>query len=276
MTGEVPAPRVEGSVRLADGRRIGFAEYGVADGRPVLWFHGTPGARRQVPPAVRLAALERGVRLVAIERPGIGASTSYAYDSILDFADDVEECVDQLGIDRFGLVGLSGGGPYVLACAYRFPERVVAGVVIGSVAPSRGEDAAEGGPVSLTARFNGLLGVLRAPLGIGLWAFVAVVRPVASQIFDLYARLSPEGDREVFAAPGVKEMFIDDLLRASRRQCAAPIHDLVLFGRDWGFSPRDLKVPVTLWQGDEDYIVPVDHGRHLAELVPGGELRLLE
>ena len=273
---EVPEPRVEGAVTLADGRQLGFAEFGVAGGRAVLWFHGTPGARRQVPPAVRVAALERGVRLVAIERPGIGASTSHAYGSILEFADDVEQCVDLLGIDRFGLVGLSGGGPYVLACAYRLSERVVAGVVIGGVAPSRGDDAAVGGPVSLTARFNGVLAALRAPLATGLWAFVAIVRPAASQIFDLYARLSPAGDRAVFFEPGMKEMFVDDLLRASRRQCAAPIHDLVLFGRDWGFSPRDVTVPITLWQGDEDYVVPLEHGQHLAGLVPDGELRVLE
>jgi pimeloyl-ACP methyl ester carboxylesterase len=268
------APRVEGAITLADGRRIGFAEYGPADGRVVLWFHGTPGGRRQIPPEVRAAATEHGIRIVALERPGVGASTAHSYLSILDWADDVEECVDQLGIERFGLVGLSGGGPYVLACAYQLPERVVAGAIIGGVAPSMGEDAAEGGAVALTARFNPLLGVLREPLGLGLWAVVRLLRPVASPVFDLFARFSPAGDRDVFSSPGMKEMFTDDLLRASRRQFRAPILDMVLFGRDWGFSPREIVVPIYFWHGDEDYIVPVAHGEHLAALIPGSQLHV--
>jgi pimeloyl-ACP methyl ester carboxylesterase len=271
---ELTAPRVEGTVRLRGGRRIGFAEYGPVGGRAVLWFHGTPGAKRQVPPAVRVAAAERGIRVIALERPGIGASTAHAYASILDWVDDVEECVDQLGIDRFGLIGLSGGGPYVLACAHQLPERVVAGAVIGSVAPSRGEDAAAGGPVALTARFNTLLGALREPLSLGLWVAVRILRPVTSPAFDLFAHFSPEGDREVFASPGMKEMFTDDLIRGSRRQFGGPILDLVLFGREWGFSPRDVVVPMYFWHGDEDYIVPVAHGEHLAGLVPGSELHI--
>ncbi|HEY5155496.1 MAG TPA: alpha/beta hydrolase, partial [Acidimicrobiales bacterium] len=268
------APRVEGAVTLRDGRRIGFAEYGPTGGRAVLWFPGTPGGRRQIPPEVRAAAAERGIRIVALERPGVGASSSHAYRSILEWAADVEECVDQLGIDHFGLVGLSGGGPYVLACAHRLPDRVVAGAVIGSVAPTQGKDAAEGGAVALTARFNSVLVALRQPLGLGLWATVRVLRPVASPVFDLFVRFSPAGDRAVFTAPGMKEMFTDDLIHASRRQFLAPIHDLVLFGRDWGFSPSDVVVPMYFWHGDEDYIVPLAHGEHLASLVPDSELQV--
>ena len=268
------APRIEGAVTLSNGRRIGFAEYGPPNGRPVLWFHGTPGARRQVPPTAREAADQLGVRIVALERPGIGASSPHAYDSILEWAEDVEECIDQLGIDRFGIVGLSGGGPYALACAYRMPDRTVAVAVIGGVAPTRGEDAPEGGVVRLTARFSSVLDLLHEPLSHGLWALVWALRPLASPAFDLFARFSPAGDKEVFAAPGMKVMFLDDLLRASRRQLRAPVSDLRLFGRPWGFSPRDVAVPVLLWHGDEDYIVPVAHSEHVADLLPGAELRI--
>jgi pimeloyl-ACP methyl ester carboxylesterase len=100
------------------------------------------------------------------------------------------------------------------------------------------------------------------------------LRPFASQAFELFSRLSPTGDQEVFAAPGMKVMFIDDLLRASRRQFRAPVSDLRLFGRSWGFSPRDIRGPIVLWHGDEDYIVPVAHGEHLAGLMPGAEIRI--
>ena len=270
----VPPPRVEGTVTLSDGRRIGFAEYGPAAGRPVLWFHGTPGARRQVPPSARAAAETEGVRIVALERPGVGASSPHRYDAIADWAADVEECVDQLGIDRFGIVGLSGGGPYVLACAHRLEGRTVAGVVIGSVSPTRGPDAPPGGVVQLTARFGRVLDVGQEPLSRVLWLTVWALRPLASTAFDLFAHFSPAGDQEVFAAPGMKEMFTDDLLRGARRQLGAPIADLRLFGRPWGFSPRDIRVPILVWHGAEDYIVPVGHGEHLAGLVPGAELQV--
>jgi pimeloyl-ACP methyl ester carboxylesterase len=268
------APRVEGVVRLRDGRSIGFAEYGPPAGRPVLWFHGTPGARRQVPPSARLAADELGVRIVALERPGIGSSTAHAYDSILGWADDVEQAADQLGLDRFGVVGLSGGGPYALAVGCALPRRTVAVAVIGGVAPTCGDDAPEGGVVHLTARYSSLLGLLHEPLGHGLWALVWTLRPFASNLFDLFVRYSPQGDRDVFAAPGMKEMFIDDLLRASRRQFRAPVSDLRLFGRPWGFSPRDVHVPILLWHGAEDYIVPATHGEHLADLMPAAEIEI--
>ncbi|MEZ5142235.1 MAG: hypothetical protein R2726_06900 [Acidimicrobiales bacterium] len=268
-------PRVEGRIRLADGRRIGFAEYGPAHGRPVLWMHGTPGARRQIPPEARTVARERDVRIVALERPGIGGSTPHAYGSILDWADDVAACTTELGIDEFGVVGLSGGGPYALACAFRLADRTVAGAVIGGVAPTVGDDAPGGsGVVPLVARISPLIGALHRPLSVGMWGAVRALRPVASQVLDLYARFTPPGDQEVFADPEMRAMFIDDIFGASRRQLAAPLFDVSLFARDWGFSLRDVKVPVHFWHGAADNIVPVAHGEHVAGLVPGATVEV--
>lgn len=259
---------------MPDGRRLGFAEFGPVGGRPVLWFHGTPGARRQVAPVVRDAAERDGVRIITIERPGIGASTPHLYNRLVDWAADVEYVVDQLGIARFSVVGLSGGGPYVLACAHQMPDRVVSGAVLGGVAPTRGTDAAEGGPPALTARFGSLLYRLRHPLGSALGTIVNVLTPVASSGFDLIVRVFPEPDRRVLTDPGNKDMFIDDLVRGNRRYFYAVMYDLVLFGRDWGFSPRDITVPVHFWHGDADSIVPVGHGEHMAAIVPGADLQV--
>jgi len=272
--GDVPPPRVEGFIALPGGRRLGFAEFGPAGGRPVLWFHGTPGARRQVAPVVREAAEQHGVRIITLERPGIGASTPHLYDRLVDWAADVEHVVDQLGIERFAVVGLSGGGPYVLACVHQMPDRVVSGAVLGGVAPTRGPDAAEGGPPALTARFGSLLYGLRHPLGSALGTMVRVLAPVASSGFDLVVKVFPESDRRVLSDPGNKAMFIDDLVRGNRRYFHAVMYDLVLFGRHWGFSPRDITVPVHFWHGDADSIVPVRHGEHMASIVPGADLQV--
>lgn len=258
-------PRLDGAVTLDDGRRIGFAEYGVADGFPVLWFHGTPGARHQVPPLARTAAVDLGLRVVGVERPGIGLSTNHRHESVAGFAADIETLVDRLGFDRFGVVGLSGGGPYTLAVAHRLVDRVVATGVLGGVAPTVGPHAAPTGLVPLTRTFNGPLGLMATPIAGAVWALVNGLAPVAGPVYARVTALMPEGDRAVFAADGVEEMFVGDLLRGSRRQCRALMHDAVLFGRDWGFDPTEITVPVYWWHGDADPIVRLDHARVLAD-----------
>src|SRR5262249_22818118 len=143
----LPPPRFEGSVLLRDRRALGYAEFGPATGRPILWFHGTPGACRQIPPEARTACWDRNVRLISVERPGIGASTPHAYRAVVEFADDVRVLAEGLQVDRCAVVGLSGGGPYALACAHEMPERVVAAALLGGVAPAVGPEAAPGGVV---------------------------------------------------------------------------------------------------------------------------------
>jgi pimeloyl-ACP methyl ester carboxylesterase len=101
-----------------------------------------------------------------------------------------------------------------------------------------------------------------------------VLRPVQSQVFDLYMRTSPEGDQRVFRRPEMKQMFLDDTFRAMRKQAHALPADLVLFTRDWGFSLRDIRVPIRFWHGDADNIVPAEHVHHMMRLVPDAELRM--
>ena len=271
---EILEPRFEGTVLLSDGRSLGYAEYGTPDGAPIFWFPGTPGGRRQIPPRARKAAEQRNVRLIAVERPGLGASTPHLYESVLGWADDVEEIADRFGLDRFGLVGLSGGAAYVLACAYRLVERVVAGAILGGIAPGRGDDAPPGGAVGLAARGSFLLHAFREPFAHALWAIVYSLRPLASPVFDLFVSTMPEGDQEVMQRPEMKQMFLDDMLRASRPQLHALVYDAVLFTRPWGFSVRDIRVPIRFWHGDADSFVPLEHAEHLAALIPDTELRV--
>ena len=148
----ITPPRVEGTVKVGRGlRRLGFAEFGPADGRPLVWLHGTPGARRQIPQSARVVAEEWGVRIVGIDRPGVGSSTPHRYGSLLDFTTDLAKVADHLGIERFGMIGLSGGGPYALASCYALPDRVAVAGVLGGVAPARGDDAPPGGFVGRIA-----------------------------------------------------------------------------------------------------------------------------
>jgi pimeloyl-ACP methyl ester carboxylesterase len=272
MSANLVPPRIEGTVTLQDGRRLGFTEFGPARGPAVFWFHGTPGARRQIPDAARIAAHERGVRLIGIDRPGVGASTPHLYGRILDWADDFAVVADRLGVEECALIGLSGGGPYVLACCAALPQRIAAAAILGGVAPTKGPDAAPGGVIGRTALFAPLLTRLRTPSALGFASFVWAIRPFASLAFDLYARISPEADRRVFARPEMKAMFIDDLVNGSKPGMRAPVFDLILFWRPWGFSLRDLRVPIRFWHGDADSIVPLAHGERMASLVRGATI----
>lgn len=268
----ITGPRVEGTVSVERGRKLGFAEFGPSGGRAVVWLHGTPGARRQIPEAARLAAAELGVRLLGLDRPGVGLSTPHLYASVLDFTGDFEIVLDQLGIDDLAVIGLSGGGPYALASACAMPDRVRAVGVLGGVAPTRGPDAARGGLVGLLNHLAPVLPPLRGPMASALTGFVWAIRPVAGRALQAYAAISPEGDRAVLTRPEMKAMFLDDIIGNTRRGMGAPVSDLILFTRDWGFSLQDVDVPVRWWHGDSDHIVPLAHGRHVVARLPDASL----
>ena len=276
MAVAIARPKLEGNIAVGDDRQIGFAEFGDPQGRAIFWLHGTPGARRQIPMEARVYAEKRQIRLIGIDRPGIGSSTPHQYDTVFAFADDLRTMADILGIDQMEVIGLSGGGPYTLACAAGMPDRVVAAGVIGGVAPTTGPDAIAGGVMgSVGLRVAPLLQVAGGPIGLAASVLIRLVRPLASPAADLYGRVSPEADRRLLALPEIKAMFLDDLLHGSRKQLSAPLADVLLFSRDWGFRVSDIEVPVRWWHGDADHIVPFAHGEHMVDLLPDAKLFVL-
>jgi pimeloyl-ACP methyl ester carboxylesterase len=264
-------PFREGTVALPDGRRLGYAEYGDPHGDPVLWFHGTPGARLQIPPAAEPEGLSRNLRIVTVERPGNGGSTPHLYTRVRDFAPDVAHLADQFGFERFALAGLSGGGPYVLGCAHELPERVVTAAVLGGLGPVRGPESSPG-YTWILGRFAPLLVRARSPMATVFSTTLRSLRPVADQGLWVYMRVGPPPDRPVFELPEMADMFKSDILTGLQGGMRGPVYDLALFSRHWGFALADIKVPVRFWQGDADLIVPLDHGRHQAALVQDSKL----
>ena len=273
MVVAIARPKLEGNIAVGDDRQIGFAEFGDPQGRAIFWLHGTPGARRQIPMEARVFAEQQHIRLIGVDRPGIGSSTQHSYDTVVAFADDLCTIADTLGIDKFVVVGLSGGGPYTLGCAAAMPDRVVAAGVIGGVAPTMGADGITGGLMgTVGTRVAPLLQFAGVPIGLVASAIIRLIRPVASPAADLYGRVSPEADRKLLARPEIKAMFLDDLLNGSRKQLSAPFSDVVVFARDWGFRLSDIKVPVRWWHGDADHIVPYAHGQHVVSRLADAEL----
>jgi pimeloyl-ACP methyl ester carboxylesterase len=271
----IARPKLEGNVAVGADRQIGFAEFGDPQGRAVFWLHGTPGARRQIPVEARVYAEKKHIRLIGVDRPGIGSSTPFQYRNVLAFADDLRTIADVLGIDEMAVIGLSGGGPYALACAAAMPDRVVVTGVLGGVAPTIGPEAISGGLMSLGSAVAPLMPLIGLPLRLAAVGLIQLIRPLGSRAVDMYGRVSPEGDRRLLARPEFKAMFLDDLLNGSRKQMAAPFADVVVFARDWGFRLEEVKVPVRWWHGDKDHIIPFEHGEHVVSLLPDAELYTL-
>ncbi|GCA97592.1 alpha/beta fold hydrolase [Mycolicibacterium sp. NCC-Tsukiji] len=275
MVISIDRPKLEGNIAVGEDRQIGFAEFGNPQGRAVFWLHGTPGARRQIPTEARSFAARKNIRLIGIDRPGIGSSTPHQYENVLGFTDDLRTIADTLGINRFAVIGLSGGGPYTLATAAAMPDRVVMAAVLGGVAPLIGEDGISSGLMELAKIVRPIIEVADTPIRWVAGSLIKLIGPFGSPALDLYARISPDGDRNLLSRPEFKAMFLDDLLNGSRKQLAAPFADIVVFARDWGFRLEDIKVPVRWWHGDADHIVPYAHGQHAVARIADAEMYTL-
>jgi pimeloyl-ACP methyl ester carboxylesterase len=254
-------------LRLSDGRILGYAQYGVPDGHPVLVFHGSPGSRLQVR-AAHGPALARGIRIIAPDRPGLGLSTRLPGRQIADWPKDVREVADALGIARFAVIGISGGGPYVAACAWGLPERITRAGIISGVAP----------PGHGTKVCSGLRRRERLVVDLGLrtpWLMRAVMTSAAAPcrrwtegIFERVRALASPADRVILDRPEVAECLIAGMKEAFRQGGPGPADDVLLLARPWSFRPEEIRVPVLLWHGEADAVVPVAMGRYLAAAIP--------
>ncbi|ORB31359.1 alpha/beta fold hydrolase [Mycolicibacterium parafortuitum] len=270
-------PRAEGTFFLPGGRRLGYAEFGDPTGPVVLWFHGTPGGRRQLPIVGRRAAERLGLRVVLVERAGSGLSDRHKYGQIGDWATDMAHVADVLGADRIGVAGLSGGGPYALACAGMpaLRDRVAAVAVLGGVTPSVGPDATASGAITLARQLSAVTSALRRPFAAVTASLLTPVIPLAHLAYSGLAAVMPDGDKRVFANPEIEAMFIDDIVHVANGGFQALLDDARLFGLDWGFRMADVDVPVRWWHGDADSIISLADAQAAAEHLPAVDLLLM-
>ncbi len=261
-------------VAVTPKRQFSIAEFGPADADTSLfWFHGTPGGRYQMPPAAIDAAESSGVRIVTLDRPGIGRSTPHRYSSLAAWPGDLERVADLLGIGKFHVGGLSGGGPYALAAAAALPERVQSVLGWGSVAPARGGSSIAGGLAGFASHISPLWTVGEEVIGFVMHRLISLARPIAPYGLDLFAHVvAAPADKAFLLRPETRSMFVNDLLEASRGQFRAIVADARLFSRPWGFELSEVRQPVTLMFGDADNIVPYEHGEHLASVLPNAKL----
>lgn len=253
-------------LHLPDGRRLGYADYGDPAGTPLVAFHGTPGSRLMLAIADR-PALALGVRLIAPDRPGFGLSDFQSGRTFADWPDDVRALVDALGIERFALAGISGGGPYAAACAWKMPERLTSIGIVSGVGPLVGPQAT----AELTRRHRIAFGLAARAPWLARRLMVAARfgwRRFPERIFARIVAWSPPQDRAILTRPEVRACLIDGLIDAFRGGGAGVAHELVLLGRPWGFPLDEIGSVVRLWHGEADHLVPVAMGRSVAASIP--------
>ena len=219
---DIARPALEGTVAVRDGRRLSFAEFGRPRGAAIIWMHGTPGARRQIPLEARRYAEEHGVRIIGVDRPGIGSSTPYLYGES-STGPATSSCCRRAG-DRH-LPARSASPAAAPTCSPRARDCPSGCTGWASSAGWRrpaGPDAVGGGADPARRAFAPLLNLARVPLGIALTQGIRLVRPLAGTALDLYAAVQPPGDKNLLSRPEFKAMFVDDLLNGSRFQTSAP------------------------------------------------------
>jgi pimeloyl-ACP methyl ester carboxylesterase len=242
-------PRIDNVIQLSDGRRLAYAEYGEPDGAPVFLFHGLPGSRlswgllpdQPFPP---------GLRIVAPDRPGYGRSDPKLGRSLLDWADDVTALADALEIERFAVVGVSGGGPGALACAWKLRQRLTSVGVVACAAPTDAPGVFEG--MSKTNRFFMKLAWQLPWLStLNVRLLASVIRRNPARYINSMKFKVHDMDKAILARPDIQKMLAKDFAEALRGGAEGMVGDMSAnHGCPWGFPLDEIKMKVLFWYCD--------------------------
>lgn len=264
MAALVVPPARTGEESLPDGRRLGWAEWGPPDGVPVLLCPGAATSRHLGFGAQTVAEL--GVRLVSLDRPGLGASTPSPGRTLADFADDVRRFAERRGLGRPAMVGNSQGAPFALACA--------AAGVAGALAVVAGADevAAPHFAELLPADLLRLVELTRTDPDAAEKVFAGFT-PQA--MWDLVMAGSPAVDLAVYQEESFAAAYRTALDEAFAQGAGGYARDTVLAMSRWDVDLSAIAVPVDVWYGAEDLGHSPDQGRSLASRIPGAVRHVL-
>jgi pimeloyl-ACP methyl ester carboxylesterase len=259
-------------IKLPNGRSLGYAQYGDQSGKPIIFFHGTPSSRLLRHPDDSLTESLR-VHLVTIDRPGFGLSTYQPNRQLLDWPGDVATLADELGIERFAVAGISGGGPYVAACAYKIPHRLTVAGIISGVGPT---DVDENIDEIYITRKAGVILARNAPwlLRPLIWLLQNPQRNPEKYYQKNLAQLSP-ADQEILRRPEIKSLLMKSWSEGTRRGIRGFTREGIIFSNPWGFQLEDIRVKVHIWHGNQDTSTPITMAQYIASRIPHGQLTII-
>ncbi len=262
------------TLTLSTGRKLGYAEYGDPHGVPLLYFHGWPSSRSQ---AELLDAMgkERGIRVVSPDRPGLGLSDFHPGRRLLDWPSVVEDLTAHLGVENFHVMGVSGGGPYVLAVAHALSDRLLSASVVCGAPPLK-----EVGTRELIWTYRlALWGQRYVPLLLapGLAISARVLRmsqnsyPLRKYISSLGAR-----DQEALKDPESFRIIMGSGRVGLQSPARAITHDGNIYSSDWGIELEKVEYPIHYWHGSLDVNIPPSMVQRFVSRLPHARLTVLE
>lgn len=268
------SPRVDSVIQLSEGRQLAYSEYGELDGTPVFLFHGLPGSRLSwglIPDA----PFPPGLRVIAPDRPGYGKSDPKPQRTLLDWADDVGELADALEIETFAILGVSGGGPGALACAWKMTARLTCVGVVASPAPTNAPDVFQ--DMSKTNRlFMKLAWRLPWLSTLNTQFLGSVIRRNPARYINTMKYKMHDTDKFVLARPGIQEMLIADFAEALRGGSEGMVSDMSAnHGHQWDFPLDKIRTKVHFWICELDRSVSPAMGKYLSSMIPESEVNFV-
>jgi pimeloyl-ACP methyl ester carboxylesterase len=258
------------TIRVRSGRTVGYYEYGDPAGAPLFALHGVPSCGAGFAWADD-PARERGLRVIAPDRPGVGLSDPVPRRPVAEYASELVALADAFGFDRFAVLGYSGGGPFALALAHGAAERLTT-VGVASGMGQVGVWADRRDFETTDARFLDM--AVERP-----WLARTILRTVSAmaklspkQAVASFAKELSPSDREVLREIGEPRAAMALFTHAFLRGARGVVDDYATLSGPWGFDVEAITVPVPVWQGDADTMVPIAHAHALVERVPGATL----
>lgn len=255
------------SILLPDGRRLGYAEYGAQGSSPVLFFHGAPGSRH-IHADMADAATRRGIRLIAVERPGYGLSDPQPGRTMLDWPDDIAALTDALEIKQFTIIGFSMGSIYALACASRLPLRVTKIALVGALAPHGAPGVLEG----MSPSVAGLYALAQSDPA-ELKNTLAAVAPSPAALVVVMSASAGEWDKNVILARYSE--FETEYTQTLCDGVEGVASDFVLASGSWGVPLDEINTETHLWCGADDCNTPPAMTAYLASMLPNSRALML-
>jgi pimeloyl-ACP methyl ester carboxylesterase len=262
----------EQHVILPDRRVLAYSSHGPGSGYPVLYFHGTPASKHNWYLGHDAHLLEElDLRVLALDRPGLGGSSPHGGRDLLDWADDVEAFADALGLDRFALVGYSGGAPFAFAVALRLPERVSQTTIVSGMTDMSDQSSAAHppGPNSAVLRLGATV-----PFASRMFYRLlgSAARYLPGPFMRQFLAALPESDRAVALQPRVQADFLTMMHETFAQGPAGAQRDSAIVASPWPFELGAIAGPTRLWHGADDRNVPVGMLDALTAQLPHAQL----
>jgi pimeloyl-ACP methyl ester carboxylesterase len=263
------------AVSLRDGRRLAYREYGDPDGLPCIYTPGWP-ASALLGKIYHKTARGNGIRWISVDKPGIAHSDYDPQQSLPRYAGDIGQLADQLGLDRFAVVGESGGAPFALAVAHGLAGRPTVTLLLGGMGPVEDEKVRN----SMTPQSRRLLTIARRTPWVVSLQLRSLRRTVNDGIkgrrwVESLRDSGPEADRRALDKFD-HELLLPATAEALQDGGEGALQELAMVARPWGFTLAEVSGPIEVWHGTEDANVPVAVARRVVEAIPGCRSRIVE